>query len=200
LLGLLTPQAGTIRWNGRVVDDPADFFVPPRAAYTAQVPRLFSDTLRNNLLLGLPESAADLPAALHAAVLETDVAALEAGLDTVVGPRGVRLSGGQVQRAAAARMFVREPELLVFDDLSSALDVETERALWERLDEGPTRAATCLVVSHRRAALRRADRIVLLMEGRVAAEGELGELLAQSEEMRRLWRGAGDEAEAQAAE
>ena len=65
--------------------------------------------------------------------MEHDVAALEDGLDTKVGPRGVKLSGGQIQRAAAARMFVRDAELLVFDDLSSALDVETERTLWERL-------------------------------------------------------------------
>ena len=68
--------------------------------------------------------------------MEHDLAALEDGLDTLVGPRGVRLSGGQIQRAAAARMFVRDAELLVFDDLSSALDVETERTLWERLRRG----------------------------------------------------------------
>ena len=73
---------------------------------------------------------------------------MERGLDTVVGPKGARLSGGQVQRVAAARMLVREAELLIVDDLSSALDVETEEALWDRvLAEGKT---TCLAVSHRR--------------------------------------------------
>ncbi|MEZ4658502.1 MAG: ABC transporter ATP-binding protein [Caldilineaceae bacterium] len=71
--------------------------------------------------------------AVEAAVLGPDVATMEDGLDTLVGPRGVRLSGGQVQRTAAARVFVRQPELLVFDDLSSALDAETERLLWEKL-------------------------------------------------------------------
>ena len=75
-------------------------------------------------MLGLPESRVDLAEAIHLSVLEQDIAVLGQGLDTVVGPRGVRLSGGQVQRAAAARMFVRLPELLVFDDLSSALDRE----------------------------------------------------------------------------
>ena len=68
---------------------------------------------------------------METAVLTPDIAMLEAGLDTVVGPRGVRLSGGQVQRAATARMLLRDAELLVFDDLSSALDVETEAQLWE---------------------------------------------------------------------
>ena len=133
------------------VADPATWFVPPHAAYTPQAPRLVSEPLRDNILLGIPEHAADLDRAMHAAVLERDVPELEAGLDTLVGPRGVKLSGGQVQRVAAARMFARPAELLVVDDLSSALDVETERLLWERLFQRPD--LTCLAVSHRHAAL-----------------------------------------------
>ncbi|MGN6812307.1 MAG: ATP-binding cassette domain-containing protein, partial [Thermomicrobiales bacterium] len=150
-LGLLPAQAGEVRWNGQVVADPAACLVPPRAAYTAQTPRLFSETLQQNILLGRPDDPAALAAAVQGAVLEHDVQALEAGLETPVGTRGVKLSGGQVQRTAAARMLVRGAELLVIDDLSSALDVETERALWERIFERED--VTCLVVTHRRTAL-----------------------------------------------
>jgi ATP-binding cassette subfamily B protein len=166
VLGLLPRDRGAVRWNGEVVEDPSTFFVPPRSAFTPQVPRLFSETLRENLLLGLPDDEGDLRASILAAVMEDDVDAFERGLDTRVGPRGVKLSGGQVQRAAAARMFVRDPELLVFDDLSSALDAATEAELWSRLFARGD-GVTGLVVSHSPIALARADRVIVLEDGRV---------------------------------
>jgi len=186
LLGLLPRDGGAIFWNGRAIADPGAFFVPPRAAYTAQAPRLFSDTLRANLLLGRPDDAEALARAIHAAVLERDVAGLDHGLDTPIGTRGVKLSGGQIQRAAAARMFLREAEFLVVDDLSSALDAETEAELWSRLF-ARGREVTCLAVSNRPTALRRADQILLMAEGRLIDRGRLEDLLLGSAEMRHLW-------------
>lgn len=187
LLGLLPRDSGKIYYNGEEVDDPATFFVPPLAAYTSQVPRLFSDSLRENVLLGGDITDDEVERALDLAVMLPDVAALHRGLDTEVGTRGVRLSGGQVQRAAAARMFLRDAQLLVFDDLSSALDVETERRLWDGLFA--TRDATCLVVSHRRAALERADKVIVMEDGRVQAQGSLTEVAAVSLELQQLLAG-----------
>ncbi|GAA4004679.1 ABC transporter ATP-binding protein [Deinococcus rubellus] len=188
LLGLIPRSGGEVIWNGGQVDDPASFFVPPRSAYTAQLPQLFSDTLEENVLMGQSGGDGAMARALRLAVMQQDLNELTQGLATQVGARGVKLSGGQVQRAAVARMLAQKADLLVFDDVSSALDAETERQLWLGLStELPE--ATCLVVSHRRAALLRADRIIVLDEGRVVDQGKLGELLARSPQMRALWDG-----------
>ena len=185
LLGLTGIEAGTIRWNGAAVDDPGLALVPPRVAYVAQVPRLFSAALGENVTLGWRASAEDIALALRLAAVDDDVAAMPDGLATLVGPRGMRLSGGQAQRTAAARALVRGPDLLVVDDLASALDPQTETRLWSALAALPS---ACLAVSHRRAVLARADRIVVLEQGRVAGVGTLPQLLDGCVPLQRMWR------------
>lgn len=185
MLGLLPKASGEIYWNDTLVADEAEFFVPPLCAYTPQVPNLFSDTLRSNILLGMAEKASDLDKAVYNAVLEEDIITLEKGLDTIVGPRGMKLSGGQVQRVAAARMLIRDAEVLIFDDISSALDINTEKTMWTRLSENPE--ATFFLVSNRKWALQNADNIILLKDGEIEAQGGLQYLLENCEEMRQIW-------------
>lgn len=189
ILGLLPAEHGTIAWNGEEVDDPSTFLVPPRVAYTPQVPRLFSMSLEDNLVLGASMVEGQLDESLHIATMRTDVDKMPEGLGTLIGPRGVRLSGGQVQRSAAARMFARTPQLLVLDDVSSSLDVETEHLLWQRLFEARSDVAA-LVVSHRHAALSRADRVIVMDRGRVVAFGKASELARTSETFQAIWEGA----------
>ncbi|HVM09401.1 MAG TPA: ABC transporter ATP-binding protein [Acidimicrobiales bacterium] len=165
ILGLVAREAGEIRVNGHVVADPSTTLVPPLVAYLPQVPRLFSETLAETVLLGLPDD--ELDEALWIACMDDDLGRMPDGPATLIGPRGLRLSGGQVQRTAAARALVRRPELLVVDDLSSALDVETEIRLWERFRRSGSR--TALLVSHRPHVLDTADRVIELDGGRVTS-------------------------------
>jgi len=152
---------GEVRWNGTVLDDRAAFLVPPNAAFLPQVPQLVSDSLAENIAFGEATDDA-LIRSLELAMMSDDVAGFTEGLDTVVGPRGLRLSGGQRQRLATARAVVHGPELVVLDDVSSALDVETELRLWTSLADA---GMTVLAVSHRAVAFERADRVYRLDAG-----------------------------------
>jgi ATP-binding cassette subfamily B protein len=189
ILGLLPADSGEILWNGAIVDDPSQTLVPPRVAYTPQVPRLFSMSLEDNLLLGAEVEEGLLEESVHIATMQHDIEMMPEGLETLIGPRGVRLSGGQIQRSATARMLTRQPQLLILDDVSSALDVETEQTLWRRLLEARDGIAT-LVVSHRHAALARADRVIVMEKGRIVAVGTATELEQTSETFRSIWEGA----------
>ena len=165
LIGLLDIDSGAVHWNGNVVADRAAFFIPPQCAFVPQVPRLFAESLRDNLRLGHDIDDHELHEAITLAAFDKDLIDLSDGLDTAVGARGVRLSGGQAQRAAAARALSHRAELLVLDDLTSALDMETELELWTRLAHA---GYTVLAASNRPVALARATTVIDL-SGRVGS-------------------------------
>jgi ATP-binding cassette subfamily B protein len=165
MVGLVPLESGSISWNGVEIEDLAAWFVPPQSAHLPQTPRLFSESLTENIALG--RGTADLDAVLDLATLRLDIDQMPDGLETVVGARGLRLSGGQAQRVATARSLLTQPELLVVDDLSSALDVATERELWNRLAEmGST---TVIAISQRQLAIDRADQLITMADGRVVS-------------------------------
>ncbi len=165
----LVDHTGSLRWNGLEVADPQTFLRPGRVAHVAQVPRVLSGTFRDNVALDRPR---DVARALDDAQLTPDVADA-GGPDAVVGHRGVRLSGGQVQRLALARALATEPELLLADDVSSALDAHTEVELWQSLRR---RGMTVIGATSKTAALVQADVVVVLVDGTVAAKGPWWEL------------------------
>ncbi len=167
LLGLAwqAEVSGDVFWNGTLIEDRAAFLVPPNAAFLPQVPQLISDSVADNIGFG-DADAGQLERAIALAVMDADVAEMPAGVETMIGPRGLRLSGGQRQRLAGARAVVHQPELVVLDDLSSALDVETELRLWHNLAEA---GMTVLAVSHRAVAFDQADLLLRLEAGRLEA-------------------------------
>lgn len=165
----LVDHRGSVLWNGRAVTDPQRVLRPGRVAHVAQVPRVLSGTFTDNVRLG-HDRPLESPVTL--ARLTEDVAAA-GGPDSLVGHRGVRLSGGQVQRLALARALATEAELLLADDVSSALDATTEIALWRGLRE---RGATVIGATSKRAALEQADRVVVLVAGAAVAVGPWDEL------------------------
>ncbi|HYF72651.1 MAG TPA: ABC transporter ATP-binding protein, partial [Nocardioides sp.] len=168
LAGLIE-HSGALRWNGEDVSDPQGFLRPAQVAHVAQVPRVLSGSFSDNVLLS-HRRAFDDPVA--AARLDRDIEEA-GGKDALVGHRGVRLSGGQVQRLALARALAADAELLLADDVSSALDAATEIELWDALRE---RRTTVIGASAKRAALARADRVVVMVDGAVAAVGPWSEI------------------------
>jgi ATP-binding cassette, subfamily B, bacterial len=131
----------------------------------AQLPRVFSGSVADNIQLGHNIEA---QTAVATAQLDQDLAAAGSGLGLVIGHKGTRLSGGQLQRLALARALAPRTELLVADDVSSALDVTTELALWRALRD---RGITVIGSTSKRAALAQADTVIVLIDGLVAARG-----------------------------
>ncbi len=147
---------------------------------------LFGGTLRHNIAYGrLDASDAQIHEAARRAQLEATIAQLPAGLDTLIGERGVKLSGGQKQRLAIARMFLKNPPILILDEATSALDTETERAIQASLAELAL-GRTTLIIAHRLATIRAADRIVVVDATGVAEQGRHHDLIAAGGAYRRL--------------
>jgi ATP-binding cassette subfamily B protein len=147
---------------------------------------LFAGTMRENIAYGrLEATEADIIEAARRARLEDVIAALPDGMDTIVGERGVKLSGGQKQRLAIARIFLKDPPILILDEATSALDTETERAIQQSLAE-LSQGRTTLVIAHRLATITDADRICVIDGGNVVEQGSHGELVRQAGPYRRL--------------
>ena len=175
LLGLLEPDAGEIRVDGVPLAGAARRLWRRSVACAPQDPYLFHETIRANLLRARPDAAeAELHHALRLAAAEF-VWALPDGLETVAGDRGARLSGGERQRVVLARALLRNPELLLLDEVTGQLDAATERQVLAGLRSLRGRT-TVVAVTHRPAVMAAADRIVLLEAGRVAAVGTWREL------------------------
>ena len=187
LLGLLEPSSGRIVVDGQDVTASAAGW---RAllGYVPQEVYLVDDTLRRNVAFGYADEEVDerrLQQAVARSRLDEFVGGLPQGLDSVVGEAGVRLSGGQRQRVAIARALYREPEVLVFDEAMSALDLSTEQEIARAID-ALRGQITLIVVTHRLSSVRGCDRILVMDQGRIAAVGAYDELLRDHPPFRAL--------------
>jgi ATP-binding cassette subfamily B protein len=179
LLRFYDPEQGAIRFDG--VDlraaDPAQ--LRRQIGLVAQDPVIFGTSAWENIRYGRPEADDDaVRAAAQAAHAEDFLDRLPEGFDTFLGEKGVRLSGGQRQRLAIARAILRNPPVLLLDEATSALDAESERAVQAALEELSV-GRTTLVIAHRLATVLKADRIIVIEEGRIVAEGRHEALIQQ---------------------
>ncbi len=180
------PEAGRITIDGHDIGGVTLASLRGQIGIVQQDVFLFGGTVRENIAYGrLGASEAEIVEAARRAQMTATIAAMPAGLDTVIGERGVKLSGGQKQRLAIARIFLKDPPILILDEATSALDTETERAIQSALAE-LSRGRTTLVVAHRLATIRDADRIVVVDESGIAEQGAHGELIARGGLYRRL--------------
>lgn len=178
LMGLLRPTAGHVLIDGRPLDGEAVVSWREQIGYVPQETFLFHDTVRANLRWARPDATdQDLWRALTLAAAEEFVRALPAGLDTVLGDRGVLVSGGERQRLSLARALVRSPRMLILDEATSSLDSENEARIQNAID-GLHRSMTIVIITHRLSTIRHADVVHVMEQGHVAQTGSWRELAA----------------------
>lgn len=188
LMGVVPKDLGEFFWNGIEIKDNKEFFIPPNVAYTSQIPRLFSDTIGENILLGKDVCNEEIKEALSCAVFDLDVTQMENGIDTQIGSGGSKLSGGQKQRLALARMFIHDAELYLMDDSSSAIDGETEAKFWKGLEEKiRVKKFGCIIASNKKQVLQRADKIIFLKNGHILDCGKVNELSERCDEFAKIY-------------
>ncbi|MFX1254754.1 MAG: ABC transporter ATP-binding protein [Promethearchaeota archaeon] len=187
LLRLYDPQEGTILLNGIDIRDYPLEALRRHIGYIEQDIYLFSRTISENIAFGKPnaiqEEIIDVAGLAQA---DEFVRAFPEGYNTIVGERGTRLSGGEKQRVAIARAFLTDPEILILDDSSSALDSETEERISRAMDN-IAKNRTTLIITHRLHTIRTSDKIIILKRGTIVAEGNHKELLRMSEDYRRIF-------------
>jgi ATP-binding cassette subfamily C protein len=180
LVGFYPVQEGEIYYDGIPSRRIALPVIREHIHVILQHPKLFNDTMRFNLTLGREYPPERIETAIRIAQLEEVIATLEQGLDTQVGRDGVRLSGGQRQRVAIARMILLDPEVVIFDESTSALDVHTEAKLFAEL-EAYLRPKTVVTIAHRLSTIEKAEYVFVLEDGRLADQGKPAELMAREE-------------------
>ncbi len=185
---LVDPTGGTIQIDGRDLREMQLNSLRSQIGYVPQEPVLFSDTIRNNIILGRDDVSDDLIEwAIDVSQLKNEIDSFSDGIETAVGTRGMMLSGGQKQRLSLARALVGKPRILILDDCTSALDSSTEVALWDRLHEVMP-GMTAIVITHRPDTLEQADRIYVLEDGRIVEQGLHGDLVTQDGAYAKMYR------------
>ena len=180
VLGLQKPNEGLVNIDGNSLNNFNQESFRKRVGYVPQETILFNSSVRENLLWSSSSSSEeDIWEALEAANAGLFVRHLPQGLDTIVGDRGTRMSGGQTQRIALARALLRKPELLILDEATSALDDESERLIKESI-EGLSKNTTILIVAHRLSTIKNADQVYIMQNGRIIESGSYRELSSKN--------------------
>ncbi len=176
IAGNLEPKEGEILFNGISAVRISHKDVMKMIEYVRQENILFSETIRQNLELGDSFDDSEIENSLDISMMKNEIAEMPKGLDTVLGQRGVNISGGQKQRLSIARAVIRKPDIILMDDCTAAMDAATEKLFWEKIDKYMP-GITAVIVTHRMATAQQADRIIVMDEGLIAEEGSHQDLI-----------------------